>query len=217
MRTSLLGLVLALLLAACSGDGPAEPAPAPASADQSAGTSGAADGTGEAYADVPAGVTLTEPGTALDLGDPATVAFPIAGGEVGVLKVRVDTVTEATARDFRGWLSPQALDESRPYFVEMRLANAGETDLGGYDVPVHLLDDNGTLGPPWAFDGTFRACRSGPMPERFAPGRRTRMCLVYLAPMRAQIEAMAFVPDAEAEPITWTGKVRSSGKARGRR
>jgi len=216
LRTPLLGLVLALSLGACSGDGPAEPDASPsASSEESAetgdgtGETGGTGGEGETYLEVPDGVTLTEPGTALDLGDVATVAFPLRGDDVGVLDVRVDTVTEARPRDFRGWLSPQALDESRPYFVEVRLANTGDTDLGGHDVPLHLRDDNGTLGPPWAFDGTFRACRSGPLPARFAPGRRTRMCLVYLAPMRARIESMAFVPAVEAEPVTWTGKVRT--------
>lgn len=210
LRTSLLAAVLALSLSACSGGDPAEPDASPSASPNETAE------PGDSTADVPAGVSLTEPGTALDLGDTATVAFPIEGDDVGVLKVRVDAVTEVTAREFRGWLSPQALEQSRPYFVEMTLANAGETRLGGHDVPVHLLDDNGTLAPPWAFDGRFKPCQSGPLPRKFGPGDRATTCLVYLAPMRGTVESMAFVPDDEAEPITWTGKVATPGQPAGK-
>lgn len=214
LRTSLLAALLALSLGACSGGDPAEPAPSPSgSANETAEPSAQSE---ESYQPVPDGVSLTEPGTALDLGDTATVAFPIEGDEVGVLKVRVQSVTEVTAREFRGWLSPQALEQSRPYFVEVTVANAGETRLGGHDVPVHLLDDNGTLAPPWAFDGKFTPCQSGPLPGTFGPGDKATTCLVYLAPMRGTVESMAFVPDAEAEPITWTGKVATPKEPAGK-
>lgn len=217
LRTSLLAAVLALSLSACSGGDPAEPDASPSgSPNETAEPSASAGQSGESYQPAPAGVSLTEPGTALDLGDTATVAFPIEGDDVGVLKVRVDALTEVTAREFRGWLSPQALEQSRPYFVEMTLANAGETRLGGHDVPVHLLDDNGTLAPPWAFDGRFKPCQSGPLPRKFGPGDRATTCLVYLAPMRGTVESMAFVPDAEAEPITWTGKVATPKEPAGK-
>jgi hypothetical protein len=229
LRSSLLAVVLALSLSACSGGDPAEPGASPNQTPEPGATTGEEpgeepdeepdDGAGSSYLAVPAGVTLTEPGTALGFGDVATVAFPIAGGEVGVLEARVDAVTEVTVKEFRGWLSPQALEQSRPYFVRVRLVNAGDTELGGHDVPVHLLDDNGTLGPPWAFDGKFRPCQSGPLPKRFGPGDKAKTCLVYLAPMQGAIESMAFVPDAAADPVTWSGKVetpRTSRKASGK-
>lgn len=220
-RTPLLAVLLALSLSACSGGDPAEPGASPSASPNETAEPGAGSGEGseegpdegsdegESYLPVPAGVSLTEPGTALRLGEAATVAFPIGGDEVGVLRARVDAVTEVTVREFRGWLSPQALEQSRPYFVEVRLANVGDTALGGHDVPVHLLDENGTLAPPWAFQGRFEPCQSGPLPRRFGPGDTTSTCLVYLAPIRGTVEAMAFVPDAEAEPVTWSGRVRT--------
>lgn len=200
---AVLAVVLALSLAACSGEDPAEP---PESSGPSEPSEPASTGP-ESYLPVPDDVTLTAPGTDLELGRPATVAVPLDDREVGVLRLRVDEVAEVTAQEFRGWLGPQALDESRPYFVQVRVTNAGDTQLGGHDVPLYLLDDNGTLGPPWAFDGRFRPCQSGPLPRRFAPGDRASTCLVYLAPMKATVESLAFVPTGDAEPITWTGKV----------
>lgn len=202
-------LLAAPALAACSAGAPADelpPDPSAASGTPSPGVTGEASPLA-----VPDGVTPTEPGTRLSYGDEATVAWPLPGGGVGVLDLRVDAVREVPRQQFNGWLGGEALEQSRPYFADVRVTNSGETDLGARDVPLYLLDDNGTLGPPWTFDGTFEPCPSGPLPRTFAPGDRARTCLVFLAPQRARIDAMAFTRAADFEPVIWTGEVATPG------
>lgn len=205
-------LVAALLaapaLVACSGSGPgAGDGSGYGAPEEPPAASGAPSPEPGTAPEVPEGVTTTAAGTSLSFGDRATLAWTLPGGEVGVIDLRVDGVREVAAREFRGWLGGQALEQARPYYVDVRVTNVGDTDLGGRDVPLYLRDTNGTLGPPWAFDGEFEPCPSGPLPRAFAPQERVRACLVFLAPQRSEIDAMAFIPDADAEPVTWTGKV----------
>jgi hypothetical protein len=207
LRALALSLVLALVVTGCTSD--AEPGAEPtASADPSSATDASA---AEGYLPVPDKVTLTEPGSALDLGQRATVAWQASADEVGVLDLAVREVEQARPQEFRGWLRDDAMRRSTPYFVQVRVRNRGEGDLGGAEVPLLLLDDNGTLGPPWTFGARFAACPSRPLPRSFEPGDRADLCLVYLAPRRATIEAMAFEPVDDFEAITWTGKVRKPG------
>lgn len=214
--------LLAPALVACSGGGAGDGSGYGDPSEPSAG-SGTPTPAEPQETDSPAfptSVTPTEPGARLAYGDQATVAWQLPGGGVGVVDLRVDRVRAARRKEFRGWLGGQALEQARPYYVDVRVTNVGESDLGGHDVPLYLRDQNGTLGPPWAFDGTFEACPSGPLPASFAPEQRLRTCLVFLAPQRAEIEAMVFMRDADFEAITWTGEVtppREAQKRTGKR
>lgn len=205
-------LVAALLaapaLVACSGGGSGDGSGYGAPEEPSA-ASGTPSPEPTSGPEVPEGVTPTEAGTSLSFGEAATLVWTLPGGEVGVVDLRVDAMREVPAKEFAGWLGGEALEHARPYYVDVRVTNVGESDLGGLDVPLYLRDENGTLGPPWAFDGEFEPCPSGPLPPTFAPEDRLRACLVFLAPQRAEVDAMAFTPDADFEPVTWTGKVAS--------
>ncbi len=94
------------------------------------------------YLEVPDGVTLTEPGTALDLGEEGVIAFERRQDEVGVLSVVVERIERTSFQEsFPGWNVDDATAAARtPYFVRLRLTNVGETDLGG------LRLDNVALG-----------------------------------------------------------------------
>lgn len=206
--TPLAALVLALGLAGagCSGgtatttDAPPGTRPGP--------TSGPSTGSAaSAERPLPEAVSLTEPGARLAHGQSATVSWSPGTDLVAVVDLRVDRVREVPRRAFAGWQQDEAMSRSRPYFVDVVVENRGESDLGGVPLPLFLLDDRGTFGTPWAFDGRFEACPSGPLPRRFAPGDEAQLCLVYLAADHGSIEAMVFAPDAGAEPITWTGEV----------
>lgn len=192
MRRAMLPLTawttaLALSASACAPDDPASsPAPSPTAAvDPAAGT---------------------DPGTELGFGDEATVVWQPESDVAGVLDVSVDAVAEQDESVFDGWVS-EAVPDAHPYFVTVSLANAGESDLGGQEVPLYLRDDTGALGAPWTVGGDFTDCQSGPLPTPFATGARADMCLVYLVPDGARIRDLVFEPTEGYDPITWSGEV----------
>lgn len=200
-------VVLMAATGGCSSD--ADPAP-----DAGAGpTTAAPTGAVPEAADAP----TTAPGSELDLGETATVAWRPAPDLEGVLELGVEQVREADPSDFDGLVASGAVAGAQPYYVEVTVANAGDTDLGGLDVPLYLLDSSESLGPPWAFAEPFRPCRSRPLPGSFAPGDTTTKCLVFFARADATYDAMAFQPTPDHEAITWTGAATEAARDRDRR
>ena len=158
-------------------------------------------------------VATTAPGTDLGFGEPATLVWQPASTVSGTLELSVDEVAEQRMSVFDGWLRDDVVTETRPYFVTVTVANAGESDLAGQVVPLYLRDDNGTLGAPWTMGGDFTACQSGPLPSPFGPGTEAELCLVYLVPEGGRIEDMVFEPTEGYDPISWTGDVATPEKA----
>ena len=198
------GAFLALALTGCTGSGSA-----PDAADPPA-TSAAVEDTG------------TEPGTQLGFGEPATLVWQPAADLTGELELSVESVVEPRASVFDGWLRDDTMAASRAYFVRVRMANTGESDLAGQAVPLYLRDDGGTLGAPWTLGGDFTACQSGPLPTPFDAGAEEEMCLVYLVPDRGRIRDLVFEPTEGYDPIVWTGEVeeqsgRKANDKQGRR
>ena len=192
-RTSILAAALALALGGCAGDGP----------------------EGDDEPEDPATTAVddaTEPGTQLELGESATLAWRPAHDVEGELGLTVDEVAEKRPSVLDGWTSDGAVRRARPYFVKVSLANTGESDLGGQDVPLYLRDTAGTLGAPWTLGGDFTACQSGPLPVPFEPGDETDMCLVYLVPHGGRVRDLVFQPTEAYDPITWSGEVRAPGR-----
>ncbi|MQW75388.1 hypothetical protein GHK92_05840 [Nocardioides sp. dk4132] len=219
----------AALLAGCSSDDGGDTgsgdagSSAATTSDGSAGTgsgssSGAEPGDGgsetaEPYLPVPEGVELTEPGTELELGDTAVVAWEPRQKTVGVLEITVNRLERTTfEKSFEGWKLEPAVRRTTPYFVRARVANVGDTDLGGVEVPLYIVDAKNTLVRYSRFASTFEPCDSGDLPKKFRPGQERDVCLVYLAPDRGRLTAVSFRPTEEFDPITWTGKVRTLGE-----
>ncbi len=154
----------------------------------------------------------TDPGTDLEFGEEATLAWQPEADVPGVLDLRVDAVAEQRQSVFDGWIRDERMAASRPYFVTITLTNSGESDLGGQEVPLYLRDDAGGLGAPWTLGGDFTACQSGPLPTPFVAGTDAEMCLVYLAPDGARIRDLVFEPTEGYDPITWSGEVQEPEK-----
>ena len=203
---------LGLVVWVCAGVLVALPA---CSADETSG-----DGTARAGASTPPAdqsatdVATTEPGAVLDLGDDATVVWRPSADLEGVLDLRVHAVREASMADFDGLVASGAVEGARPYYVDVTVANVGDTDLGGLRVPLYLLDTSDTLGPSWGFEEPFAPCRSRPLPTAFAPGDSTGKCLVYFARAGSTYDAMAFQPVPDVEAITWTGEPERPSRRR---
>lgn len=195
-------LASALVLTGCSG-GDEDPA----SADGSAGSSGGTATSDTAYLDVPEGVELTAQGSELGFGDTATVAYEPRQDRVAALDLTVRSIQKASFKLFVGWkLSDETLSTT-PYFVQVKVENVGETDLGGDRVPLYGVDGSNKLIEYSTFASTFKPCPSPLLPKKFARGDTLKTCLVYLAPDKGKLTAAEFRPVEEFNPILWTGDI----------
>lgn len=195
-------LVAALGLAGCGGtdDGKAAPSPSPSPTAPTP------------TVEVPSGVTLTDPGTTLDFGQPATVPYRPNDRRGSVLELTVTSVRRATIDDFAAYVLDKRTRRSTPYYVKVTVANAGTGDVGGTDVPLWAVDGSDTLVHSSTFTNSFQRCPSQSLPKRFGPGERLRTCLVYLLPDRGELTAVSFRPLQAFAPIEWHGTVEGPAK-----
>ena len=206
-------LAVGLLAVAGCGGGAGGDDAAPSSPASTSGSAGATASDGAVpgtptlptpYAEVPAGVTLTPPGTELAVGDPATAAWSIGRDRFGVVDVTVVRVQQTSlARTFRGFELSGAPEDAVPYLVTAEVTNVGTGDLGGRRVPLYARDGEGRLVEGTVVPDTFRACPQGSLPETLAPQASTRTCQVFLVPGDADLAGVSFVPPAPEETITW--------------
>jgi len=186
LRSPVLTLVLACALAGCS---TAEPeTPTPAAPDTS---------TSEP--------TVEPIPTQLSFGDAESVTWEPTGDLAGELSIRVDEVREGDFADFDGLVGSGITADNQPFYVDTVIANEGDADLGGLDVPLYLQDSNGILSPPWGFAEPFQPCDSGPLPEPFGAGEEVELCLVFLGSPGATFESVTFQPTLDTAAVTWTG------------
>ena len=189
---------LALAVSGCSG-GDKKPA---ASSSSSSPTVAASN-----YLDVPEGVTLTAQGSQLAVGDRATVAYQPKQNEVGALDIRVTELQKASFDIFVGWELTKEIRTTTPYFVRATVTNVGDTDLGGRQVPLYIVDGDNKLIEPSVFTGSFKPCDGATFPDKFKNGDKVKACLVYLSPHHGDLTAVSFRPTQDFNPITWTGDV----------
>ncbi|GAB2458830.1 hypothetical protein GCM10027062_43380 [Nocardioides hungaricus] len=204
-RALLAGLaVLAVTLAGCSSD----------DGDPGSGASGAPGTPSDTaeYLDVPDGVELTAPGSQLAVGDHAVVAYQPRQGLIGALDIQVRRLERVPIGDLSAWQLSAAQQKSTPYYVSARIENVGDTDLGGREVPLYIVNDDNVLVEPTPFASSFKPCPSTPFPKRFKPGASVRSCLVFLAPDKGRLVAVSFRPDETFNPITWTGDIEKPQK-----
>lgn len=164
------------------------------------------------YLDVPEGVELTTPGSQLSVGDHAVVAYQPRQGLIGALDIQVRKLRQATIDDLSAWQLSEAQQKSTPYYVDAVVENVGDTDLGGRDVPLYIVNEQNVLVESTPFASSFKPCPSTPFPKKFKPGDSERVCLVYLAPDKGDLVAVSFRPDETFNPITWTGEVQKPEK-----
>lgn len=208
--------MLALLSAGCSGgDDTSAPEASPSSSPSSSPSPTAASPTpsgepDDGYLPVPDDVTLTEPGTRLDLKDTATVAWQPRQELVGVVDLKVTQVVETTVQaSLAGFDLDGDEQRSTPYFVTTKVTNVGDTDLGARQLPVYFVDRRGVLVAPTGVARDFKACPGGVLPAVFAPGDRTTSCLIFLVPEGQELQSISFRPPEGVVPLWWKGPVTS--------
>ncbi len=158
--------------------------------------------------DVPGGVELTDQGSDLSFGDPATVIFESTENEGTVLRLTVRSVRQGRLDDFKGFILDDAYKKNARYFyAKVRVQNVGEGDVGGVPVPLWGVNAANTLLPAVNFTTTFRTCPSMSLPAKFGPGKALDTCLVFLSPDKGELDAVSYRPSQEFDPIVWKGTV----------
>ncbi|MDQ6527046.1 hypothetical protein RB608_25745 [Nocardioides sp. LHD-245] len=167
------------------------------------------------YLPVPGDVTLTEPGTALGLGEEGVVAFQRRQDEVGVLAVNVRRIERTSFQEsFPGWNVDDATAARTPYFVRVEVTNVGDVDLGGMRLDNVLWGDDGTTleAPNYYTAEQLPVCSGDPLPTPFAAGATAELCQVYfIAPTRA-LERVSFSPFGGLDAVAWSGDLSPVGK-----
>ncbi len=159
------------------------------------------------HVEVPEGVDLTEPGTRLDFGESATVAYEPNLKRSSVLSMAVLRVQTGRLADFSAYQLDKRTRASTPYYVRVKVKNVGEGDLSRAAVPLLAVDTRDTLIQPSSFNNRFRTCPSTPLPKKFTAGKSARLCLVYLVPDHGKLTEMSFRPLQAFEPIVWRGDI----------
>ncbi len=206
-----LSLAATLVLAGCSGSEETPEGESPSSPTESA--------TAEPYLAVPEDVALTEQGSALAVGDTATVAFEPRQGEVAALDIKVTSLEKASFDQFVGWELTKPIRSTAPYFVRALVTNVGETDLGSKQatqpVPLYAVDGENRLIESSLFTGSFKPCEGASFPKKFQTGDKLKACMVYLAPGKGDLAAVSFRPTQEFNPIIWEGEVEPAAGSKG--
>jgi hypothetical protein len=216
-RLGALLVAAALLLSACTGSADSDPG---ASSSSSSGglsptptaTDDPTDGFPPPYLPVPDGVRLTDQGSELGLGETAVVAWRPKKGKLGVLSLTVRKLQRAPIQALAEWQLDAAGMKSSLFYVTVTAENDGKDDLGGTRIPLYAASGPTTLVESNAFKTAFKPCPSPALPNTFATGDKTTVCLVYLVPDHGQLTSMTFRPSATFNAITWVGKVEQPPK-----
>ena len=122
-------------------------------------------------------VMLTAQGSELSVGQAATVAYEPRQGTVGALQIKVTRLREASFDEFVGWKLDKKIKQTTPYFVDAKVTNVGDTDLGGRPVPLYIVDGQNRLIEASIFTATLRCSRmcSATNTRPIAPSPSSRM------------------------------------------
>ena len=198
IRLTCLALVAALTLGGCGGDDDGGSAKDGAKdTGTSSGATGSADG----------GEATPGPGDELGLGETAPLTWQPKADLEGSVDVSVDRLDRASIKDFSAFKLDKAMQQSTPYYVHVKAENTGTTNLSGVDLPLFLDNGSDVLFPSAKITASFKPCPSQPLPKRFTAGKKASLCLVFLAPNKTRLEALAMRPTDDVQPVTWTGKI----------
>lgn len=181
-----MGLVVSL--AACQGEGDFKPS---------------ASASPTASVELPEGVKLTKPGSALTEDQPATIVYQPGGGAATAVTVTVTQVRRGAIADFQFFALDGAAATASPFYVDLTVKNEGPGGLGGVALPIFAHDDTNVLLPPNEIVGDFAPCPNGTLPESFLPGSEATLCLVYLVSSGRALVSVDLQPGSQADAISW--------------
>ncbi|HET7689748.1 MAG TPA: hypothetical protein VFK41_05190 [Nocardioidaceae bacterium] len=203
LRLVSLAVAAILTLSACGGDGGDE------------NTDGGETSTPTPTETLPAGVVLTEPGTELSFGESGTVEYAPTQSLSTYVTFTVVDATLGRLSDLKGFnLDTDYKKNANYYFVNVKIENVGDGDLGGRDVPLVGVNGEGTYLPPVVFQSAFPKCPSKQLPKEFGNGAVLETCLVFLSPDKGELSAVSTLTDGTVEAVTWTGEIKQPAPAK---
>jgi hypothetical protein len=203
-RLSVMVATSALLLTGCGGGG-GDDSPSDAGGE----TLPTVEPTPSTTVKVPAGATVTPPGTQLTFGATATVAHEVKK-QGTVLDLTVESAEQGALADFEGFdLDDPYKKRGNYFYVRVSVKNAGKEPLGNLPVPLWGISGKNTLLQAVEFKSSFKKCPTQPLPAKFGPGDEFTTCLVFLSPDHGSLEGVSYRPTEEYVPIEWRGKVKT--------
>ena len=162
------------------------------------------------YLPVPDDVQLTPPGTVLDLGEHAVVAFNPRQDEVAALALTVRKIERTSFQEsFAGWTVDDVTAARTPYFVRFSVVNVGDDELGGRTLTNLLwINDGSTLNAANFYTAQQQPlCAGGTLPAAFGTGGTVEMCAVYYLAPAQSFETVTFQPPGGLDPVSWQGAI----------
>lgn len=153
------------------------------------------------------GDELTEPGTELELGEAAFIKWQATQKLEGYVAVTVQRLDQVSIKEFSAFKLDEDTKASTPYYVQVTVANLGDTNLAGVRLPLYLNDGSEVFIPQANIPTQFDPCPSKPLPNRFTGGKQINACLVYLAPKGRKLESMDLRSTDMIDSISWTGEI----------
>ena len=156
---------------------------------------------------VPSGVTLTEAGKTLKLGEPAFVAYQANSQRSSALELTVVSVQQARISDFAAYQLSEDAKKSSAYYVKVTAKNVGTGNLSRTGIPLYAVDSSNSLNQQTSFNNTFAPCPSQPLPASFTAGRSVSTCLVFVLRPGQTLTKVSYRPLQAFPPITWEGTI----------
>ena len=211
LRLSSLSLVAVVALAGCSGGDNGKTDAKKSASPQTSSSQSRMDESSSGVSSEPVD-PLTEPGSSLELGESARFIWKATAKVTGEAEVSVTRIDKASVKAFSGFKLTDELKKSTPYFVHLKVKNAGKKNLGGFEPPI-FLDNGSSILYPAAHINNFGPCAKRELPVKFQAGKSAKLCMVFLAPADTKLHTVALRPDESKEQIDWTGKITKPGAA----
>lgn len=153
--------------------------------------------------DVPAGLTLADPGTETTVGEGLAVGFPSADDESGTaLALGVSKASKAPRRDLSLYRTPAGM---QAYYVRVTVGNRGPAAAAlpeGLPWWLHVAGD--VLVPPTATPAGFAACPAPKVGKTMAAGQTAKGCLLFFVKKGTAVESVDFQPAGVTTAVRWT-------------
>ncbi len=154
--------------------------------------------------DPPAGVTITEGGSTLELGKAGTAVYRVGEKAASAVTVAVNEVKKGDIKkDFTFFSLDDELKASTPYYVRLNVVNEGPSGLGGVAIPILAHAASNTVFPPNELVGDFKPCPNPALPESFLPNAKADLCLVFLLPKGETLQSIDLQTGKEADALHW--------------
>jgi hypothetical protein len=214
------GCAATCALAACgSSSAPTAPAAPARSSPTTAASPARSSGSSTpantaASATSPATPALTQPGSTLRVGQPATIDFntTLKNGSTGpdyTFKLTIESITPGSMADFKGISLTGVPKGSSPTYVTVRIVNVGRhalrTSVGDPTYSVGAIEGDGVDGD-LSLTGYFPKCPQTDSPNAFVPGRSFRTCQIFMEHGNVTRVGYDGSESTIDTPIIWTAR-----------